>query len=358
MPADDPKARSDRDSTDASLRTERAKTDAAIAERRVRIEEQAEAVVDEARERADAVVAVAREKADEKLDATSAPPEVVAVDRAREDRALEEERLAEDAAWRRERVEQARVLAALLPLERAKTDLHLLTEREQADQALAHRDDFMGVVGHDLRNLLSGIAMSAAVVRRTAAGAPTTLGEMAKIERYVARMNRLLGDLIDVVSIEAGKLAVEPAAGDAARVLGEATDAFAAAAAEQGVTLVCEPSASLPAIFDHDRVLQVVANLVSNALRFTPRGGSITLRGAATGEGLLVEVTDTGTGIPGDMLEAVFERFRQVGMDRRGSGLGLYIARSIVETHGGRIWARSELGAGSTFAFTLPAPSP
>ena len=107
--------------------------------------------------------------------------------------------------------------------------------------------------------------------------------------------------------------------------------------------------------FDHDRMLQVLANLISNAIKFTPEGGGIRVRGERTGDWLRLTVGDTGVGIPDTMLESVFERFWQVGEnDRRGLGLGLYIARYIVQAHGGTIWAESKVGEGSTFCFTLP----
>lgn len=99
------------------------------------------------------------------------------------------------------------------------------------------------------------------------------------------------------------------------------------------------------------------ANVIANAIKFTSRGGSIRVRGECAGDGLRFSITDTGSGIPGNMLEAIFERFWQVGKDdRRGVGLGLYISRCIVEAHGGKIWAESTLGEGSRLCFTLPRP--
>jgi signal transduction histidine kinase len=180
---------------------------------------------------------------------------------------------------------------------------------------------------------------------------------MERIERYIARMNRLIGDLVDVASIDAGKLAVHPQASDAAELIGEAVGVFAQAAQDKGISLefaTSEPS--LPGHFDPERMLQVLANLIANAIRFTPDGGAITVRGERAGDELRVSVLDNGTGIAGDMLGAVFERFWQVGKnDHRGLGLGLYISRCIVDAHGGRIWAESKLGTGSAFHFTIPA---
>jgi signal transduction histidine kinase len=115
-------------------------------------------------------------------------------------------------------------------------------------------------------------------------------------------------------------------------------------------------AAPLLAAFDDQRILQVLANLISNSLKFTHRGGKITVRGEREAGNVRLCVRDTGSGIPDDALERIFERFAQVGKDdRRGLGLGLYISRCIVEAHGGRIWAESQPGTGSKMCFTLPA---
>jgi signal transduction histidine kinase len=239
----------------------------------------------------------------------------------------------------------------------------LLTERIRSDDALAHRDDFMGMVSHDLRNLLQSVFLSATVLTEEASASDEgrrTVAGMKRIQRYVARMNGLIGDLVDVVSIDAGKLAIRPRRGDAVALLTEAAGAFALAASEKGISLELETvEPTLMAEFDHDRMLQVLANLITNAIKFTPQGGRIVVRGERAGDALHVSVRDTGTGIPGDMLEAVFERFWQVGKnDRRGLGLGLYISKCIVDAHGGRIWIESKLGEGATFYFTMLGAAP
>ncbi|MBA3545343.1 MAG: HAMP domain-containing histidine kinase [Nannocystis sp.] len=366
MGHDAQKPQPERDQTDESLRVERKKSDQALAEQRLVIQETADLLVERAREHADAVMDTARDKADQKLVDAGAGVrgrEAVAAARELEDQVLDEERTTADAILDRERMEQARTLAALLPLEREKTDRYLLTERVRSDDALAHRDDFMGMVSHDLRNLLSAIVLHSGVVAKTASDSDEgrrTVAGMTRIQRYVARMNRLIGDLVDVVSLDAGKLAVTPTPGDAATLHTEAMEAFADAAAEKGLILECtcaEPS--LLASFDHERMLQVLANLIANALKFTPRGGRIIISGERAGGRIHLCVEDNGMGIPGQMLEAVFERFWQVGKnDQRGFGLGLYISRCIVEAHGGKIWAESTLGERSTFHLTFPGAVP
>jgi signal transduction histidine kinase len=214
------------------------------------------------------------------------------------------------------------------------------------------------MVAHDVRNLLSGVVLNLELLApaRAAEPDPQRAAASSRIRRDVARMGRLIGDLVDVTSIDAGKLAMAPVEDDAVALLAEAADLFQPAALQKGLSLEADlPAGPLRAVFDHDRMLQVFANLISNAIKFTPAEGRITLGVEATPRRLRFEVRDTGEGIPARMLEAVFERFRQVGKDdRRGMGLGLYISRCIVEAHGGRIWAESTIGKGSRFRFELP----
>ncbi|HYH99818.1 HAMP domain-containing sensor histidine kinase [Hyalangium sp.] len=280
-------------------------------------------------------------------------------ERAHEDVVLQGERATSDAELRAEREEGKRALAALLHLERVETDTRLLLERERSDAGLATRDEFMGVVSHDLRTFLSGIALQAALLKRNAsedAAGKRTVQGLEKIERFTARMNRLIGDLVDVASIEAGKLLVAPSLQDARELVRESVEAFQPLASAQGLSLDAEIRGKpLMAEFDHERVLQVLANLLSNAIKFTKAGGRVSIRVELVGQEVHCSVTDTGAGIPSQQLTAVFERFWQARSgDRRGLGLGLYISKCIVEAHGGRIWAESQPGAGSTFTFTLP----
>lgn len=355
--AKDVQEQPERTQTDESLRTERENTDRALARTQIAIEASADNVVQRARNDADAVLETARDKADSLM--PHAASRSVVQDRALEDEALREERASADERLRLEREKHDRVLHKLLPLERDNTDRYLLSERVRSDDAVANRDDFLSIVSHDLRNLLAGIVMGAELVsnmeRASAAGSHSDIG--GRIQRYAARMNRLLGDLLDVGSIDAGRLAVSPRHGDVDAVIEEAADTFRAAASAKKITLETEFSRRpLPAEFDHDRLVQVLANLLANAIKFTPNGGRISVRGEVAGAYVQIDVRDTGCGIPQEMLDAVFERFRQVGeRDRRGLGLGLYISRCLVEAHGGKIWAESTPGQGSRLCLTLPA---
>ncbi|HEX2222690.1 MAG TPA: ATP-binding protein [Thermoanaerobaculia bacterium] len=360
MPIDE--ASTGRQQTNESLRVERENTDRALAKRQ-EAEEDSDLAVQRARESSDAALTEARAKADERLEASPRvdPRADLAEERVLEDEALQEERASADELLRRERDENARVLSRLLPLEREKTDQFLLTERTRSDVALSNRDNFLGLVSHDLRNLLGGIVMSAELLSARAPeneDGAQTLATTARIHRYAARMNRLIGDLLDVASIDAGKLAMTRVLGDAATLIAEAVDSFQATASAKGISLQSEiVGGPLLAEFDHDRMLQVLANILANAIKFTSRGGNILVHGEGSGDELHFSIRDTGSGIPGNMLEAIFERFWQVGKeDRGGVGLGLYISKSIVEAHGGKIWAESDLGEGSTLSFTLPVP--
>jgi signal transduction histidine kinase len=168
-------------------------------------------------------------------------------------------------------------------------------------------------------------------------------------------MTRLIGDLVDVVSIDAGRLAVTRVRQDCAAVIDETVDTFREIAAGKNISLTKTEGPPLEASFDSDRVLQVLANLVGNSIKFTAPGGSVFIGVERVGEEARFSVHDTGSGIPAGMFESIFKRFWQVGEnDQRGLGLGLYISRCIVEAHGGRIWAESEVGKGSRFFFTIP----
>ncbi len=156
-------------------------------------------------------------------------------------------------------------------------------------------------------------------------------------------MDRLIGGFVDIASIEAGRLAVTLEPGDPTLVAMEAVEIFHAQASALGVSLTTEME--LPpsvVIFDPSRILQVLTNLLSNAMKFTPAQGRVAVRLWRVGDIVRFAVSDTGMGVPTDQLEAVFERFVQLTKnDRRGVGLGLYISRAIVEGHGGRRWAEN-----------------
>lgn len=348
----DPRERS---STDEGLRSERKKTDAELAQRTRALRDTATDVVTEARDKADGVLSEARDREDLKNGHSTQ----LTRERAREDAILRTSRSDADAVARDE-VEQRRVaLASLLAFEREDTDLRLEIERKRADQALTSREDFMAFVSHDLRTLLGGIALSAELLKNVQKSDQPFLRvthHAERIQRFSARMSRLVGDLMDVASIEAGKLSLVRSRHDARVLLRDAYDAFEPAATADGIELTCT-SEQDPGIveLDHERILQVLTNLVGNSLKFTPRGGRITIDIARREDAICFSVADTGSGIPTDLLEKIFDRYFQANDgDHRGFGLGLFISRSIIEAHGGTIWATSTPGKGSTIFFTVP----
>ena len=351
----------EREKTDEGLRQERARTDVELAARLRGIEAGAAGTVERARSETDAMLSAARGEADlrEANPARAASEPAIVETRALEDAARGRDRAAEDERLHGEGEERLRALLRLLPQEREQTDRYLLTERERSDEAISNRDDFLSIVSHDLRALLSTVSMSAELIARGArdkGGDESETSQTAqRIVRAAFRMKRLIADLMDVSSIESGNLGIKQTRGSATALITEAVDLFGPAASEKGVTLEADPmEVPLLATFDHDRILQVLGNLIGNAIQFTPRGGRIRVGQSGEGDAVCFSVADTGPGIPQAQLEAVFERFWQVGDNaRRGLGLGLYIARGIVEAHGGRIWAQSTQGKGSVFRFTL-----
>ncbi|MBL0220305.1 MAG: hypothetical protein IPQ07_41355 [Myxococcales bacterium] len=355
MPEEGNRPSPERDQTDDSLRTERRNVDEALKVPLLEVQDDADVVLQRARTTADGVLAAAREKADER--APHYGQERIAEARDREDATLRAERASADDSLQHEREETLLALSRLRPLEREKTDRYLLTERIRSDVEIAHRDDFLGIVSHDLRNLLSGIVLSATQLTDRApssAEGDHTRESAARIQRYSARMNRLIGDLVDVASIDAGKLSVTRSRGDISETIDEAVDMFRGLAERKGITLQSPVRRPLAAVFDHDRVIQVLANLITNAIKFTEAGGTIVVQDEPVEQRVRISVRDSGIGIPSDKLETVFERFWQVGKnDVRGVGLGLYISRCIVEAHGGEIRVDSTPGTGSTFWFTL-----
>jgi signal transduction histidine kinase len=163
--------------------------------------------------------------------------------------------------------------------------------------------------------------------------------------------------LVDVASIEAGALAVTREPSQPSQVLNDAVNSLQALASANGLTLGTSFEPMLPTVsLDAARIHQVLINLISNAIKFTRKRGTITVCARRSGADIRIDVSDTGIGIPSEKLEAVFNRFVQIKKnDQRGVGLGLYISRCIVEGHGGRIWAESKIDEGTTVSFTLPA---
>jgi signal transduction histidine kinase len=249
--------------------------------------------------------------------------------------------------------EQIRRQADLLNAERVA--------RAAAEAGSRAREDVLAVVSHDLGNPMTAIAMNAMQLSRRAAAAhdETAKAQADAIVRGVNRMERLVSSLLDASRIEAGRLVLDRKASDLSDVIGSIIDAFAAAVAEKEQTLTFElPERMLQVVCDRERVDQVLSNLLANAVKFTPSGGTIALTVETRSPNLLFAVADSGPGIPPEDIPHIFDRYWQAnGQERRGLGLGLAIANGVVQAHGGRIWVESQVGKGSTFLFTLPMSS-
>ena len=251
--------------------------------------------------------------------------------------------------------------------ERKRLDLErvrlLASEREAratAEAAVRGRDEVLRVVAHDLGNSMSAVMVTTTLLLRTLPH--DEAGDQARkrvenIRALVHQMQRLRQDLLDAAMLEAGQLTLERGPCGAASLIEQSIERYAPIAEERSITLVSEVAEGVPAVFaDEPRLLQVLANLLTNALKFTPRDGTIALCAEADGEMVLFRVRDTGPGIAPENLDRLFDRFWTTKEGNPfGAGLGLAIARGIVDAHGGRIWAESELGEGSVFAFTVPA---
>lgn len=229
--------------------------------------------------------------------------------------------------------------------------------RLDAEAATRARDEMLRVVSHDLRNPLTGILMGVRMLRLELESEHPGLEILEGIELAAERQDRLIRDLSDVASIEAGHLSIERRPHDLAALLRAAIRPFESVAWSREIDLVWEDPGDLPPVsVDRDRIVQVLSNLLDNALNVTPPGGHVRIGATTAGEHARVVVRDTGRGVPEAERELVFERFWRGAETKNGagSGLGLAIARGIVESHGGEIGVDSEPGRGSSFHFTLP----
>jgi len=168
----------------------------------------------------------------------------------------------------------------------------------------------------------------------------------------------MISDLVDAASLETGTLSLDQRENELGRVMSDAIDLLQPLADARGLALVTELLGGIERAWcDRERIVQVLSNLVGNAIKFTPQGGHIRVRAEGYGDMVRISVSDDGPGIAPDQMPRIFDRYWHLAQreSRQGAGLGLYIAKGIVENHGGRIWVESTLGHGSTFFFTLPA---
>lgn len=222
----------------------------------------------------------------------------------------------------------------------------------RVEESNRSRDDILAVVSHDLRAPLASIVMASSLPPRDAAN---TDRQFSIIRRNADQMSRLISDLLDFASIQAGRLAIERSWFAADQILVAGAEMFSATASERGVMLLTIPAEPVELLSDRDRVLQALANLVSNAVKVTPEGGRVELSAEPTSRTVIFHVRDHGPGIAPEDQPHIFERYwRGPKTSYRGHGLGLAIAKGIVEALGGHITVRSTPGKGSTFSFSVP----
>jgi PAS domain S-box-containing protein len=227
-----------------------------------------------------------------------------------------------------------------------------------AQQANRARDEVLGIVSHDLRNPISAVAMCVRVLEENPPDSADARSELLGTIRESAEWaNRLIQDLLDVASIERGQLSLQIRDQEPAQIVLQALHMFEVEAQHHGITLSATVPTNLPLVSaDSARVIQVLSNLLRNAIKFTPEGGRINVSAEQRDGKVILSVRDSGLGIAHEHQARVFDRYWQSadGSRARGTGLGLSIAKGIVEAHGGKIWVDSIPGEGSTFAFSLP----
>jgi PAS domain S-box-containing protein len=262
--------------------------------------------------------------------------------------------------------EADRIVAAVAVFQDV-TERAALLEREQAARAEAEsasraKDEFLAMLGHELRNPLGAIATGVSILGRTAADSAHAVQARRIIERQVAHLTEIIEDLLDVARVTSGKIALTRKALDVAELVAESVETLQAAGrtGRHRVTVVAEP---VWIEADATRIEQVFSNLLGNALKYTPAGGEIRVSVGAEGDHALLEVVDTGVGIAPEVLPRVFDVFAQgqrpLDRSQGGLGLGLTLVRRLVELHGGTVTARSAgVGRGAAFTVRLPRMVP
>jgi GAF domain-containing protein len=247
-----------------------------------------------------------------------------------------------------------------LALQNARLFLEIEHKRRQLEAASQHKSEFLANMSHELRTPLNAIIGFSEVLGERMFGELNEKQEeyLKDIHASGQHLLSLINDILDLSKIEAGRMELELADVDLPQAIQNAVILVRERALRHGLTLEQSIDPRLGEIRgDERKIKQVLLNLLSNAIKFTSEGGRVGVRAAPVGGNVEVAVSDTGVGIAPEHLEAVFEEFRQVGTAEKkaeGTGLGLALARRFVELHGGRIWVQSQVGAGSTFTFTIP----
>jgi PAS domain S-box-containing protein len=286
-------------------------------------------------------------------------------------RRLSGEEFPAEAAITRFDMDTGPIFAVVLRDVTKQRQADLDTKRVIADmeEAVRARDEMLGLVTHDLRNPVNAVKMLAAAILRVDDAPdspplpPVVVEHAAVMLQAASQMDTLIQDLLDVTRLELGRMRLTPQMIRAVDLVEVAIDTLAPLAAARRLRLDATVSTPVETVqADPDRILQVLSNLIGNAVKFTPAGGRVDVHVVSDGDAVRFTVQDTGPGIPPDELPRVFDRFWQSKRtNRSGAGLGLAIARGLIQAHGGRIWVESTLNEGTAVHFTLPlgaAPVP
>lgn len=361
-----------RTKTDKSLKSERNKTDNYLENESQSIEDESDEAITTNRLIADNELQAQRAQSD--LDKADKLTPHLDAERERSDNAQKIARIQEDDLRNSERIQKKIIAETLLENERKDTDSNLLKERNVVDKvsmrdsisvsaaetALVTRDQYLAIVSHDLKNPLNSISLSTGLLKRTIVNGALDKNNIIKtldmIERNVASMDRMISDLLDVEQMANNVLLIKPEICNLCDLLKESKEIFTPALINKSFTMTIDCAEEvMNAYIDHDRILQVLSNLIGNALKFTPSDGEIRLSIEKNGNEMNIIVKDNGPGIPDDKKAQIFERFSQLKLnDSRGLGLGLFISKWIVEAHGGSIVVLSEPGQGCAFSFSVP----
>ncbi len=251
-------------------------------------------------------------------------------------------------------------LFAATDLRRSALEVDLARQVLKEQEAVRARDELVAVVSHDLRSPLTIIVMQCGMMQRLLAG---DTGQSSKridsaietLQRATSRMTNLLEDLLDTAKIEAGRYSISPQVLEVSQIFEDNYSLLAPLALNKQIDLRFATEPDLLIMADPERLFQVLSNLVSNAIKFTPKEGSVAISAARDGAFVRVSIKDSGRGILPEQLPHVFERYWRVREGNpNGTGLGLYICMGIVKAHGGELHATSEPGQGSQFVFTIP----
>ncbi len=383
----------ERGKTDSSLVSERGKTDDSFAKHRKKTESDTDKQIEAGRQDADDVRAQARKSADAKTALGKSglnqnnqiqtsieilTEKTLQTQRIRDDEAVDFERTLMDAALIRERESKEKEANKFFKQEREETDKNLSRERSHTDSEvlrtsdllsnemishkatkaeLTSRDEFLAIVSHDLRNPIGAILSYSDLLLEDG----NLSGDDAKkwaqvIKRNAENSLRLISDILDMERFAEGKLQLNFAPTNIDKLINETVESFKYTAAEKNISLRSVPSGAIRLInFDQDRIAQALANLLGNAIKFTPENGLITVAAHESADNLKVSVSDNGVGIPAGQQNRIFERFAQLeNKNRVGLGLGLYISKMLIEAHQGNLVVDSEIGKGTIFTFTIP----